>query len=287
MKKILFYGNCQLGTLSKHIRNCSDEFQILNCKDYGLEQFWTDQGLFAIWSYDNRYNQKKFYKNVIKAVRDCDIFIFQHHKNELTNIEELTTEFLQSQLKPQSISICLPSLRYGGYISDRKDYKSSVTNKIISLYKNKKTLQEIVSFLKNENFEEARKEMLEEHKISINKMKEYDVICKEKYTNYLSFTNFFESNYKNKLLTYCYVHPSIHYYNELIRNLSKYGININVFFNKNSILPTCSYLCSYELKCFNEHFPNMECTKKHDNFFIEKKINEENIQKIIKEHENI
>lgn len=287
MKKILFYGNCQIGALSKHIRNYSDDYQILNCKDYGLKQFWLDEGLFAIWSPHNIYKQKSFYKNVIKAVKDCDIFIFQHHTNNTIKREELTTEFLQSQLKSQSISICLPSLRYGGYLSDWHNHKTCITNKIISLYKSNKTLKEIVNFLKNEDFEEAKKEMIEEHNISIKKMKEYDIICKKQYINYISMTDFFEKNYKNLLLVYSYSHPSIHYYNELIRHLSKYDININKFFDEKSILPTSVYLCSYDLRCFNENFPNMECTKKHDNFFVEKRVNEENIQKIIKENENI
>lgn len=53
MKKLLFYGNCQLGALSKHIRANSKEYQILSCKDYGLQQFWADEGLFAVWSPEN------------------------------------------------------------------------------------------------------------------------------------------------------------------------------------------------------------------------------------------
>lgn len=276
MKKILFYGNCQLGALSKHIRDHgSSEYKILDCKDYGLKQFWADPGLFATWSLENRDYQDEYYPKIIQAVKDCDIFIFQHHK-DLARRFELTTPFLINELDPRSIGICIPSFQYNGYL-----YHHTGINFVIKkLYDSGKGVSYILDYLKYEDDMHTRQQMIEEHNTSLNKLKEKDKQNKEIYKNYIEISDFIESNYNNKIIAYDHSHPSTHYYNEIIRKLADYDIKINKNFDDKSMLPGSTQLCPYDLKYFNKHFDELEETNKHDRFFMFR-LDEKNIQRQI------
>lgn len=273
MKKILFYGNCQLGALSKHIRNSSDEYQILNCEDYGLKKFWTDKGVFATWSLENKDNQDEYYPKIIDAVKNCDIFIFQHHK-DLVRRTELTTQLLLNELNDKSIGICLPSFRYFGYL-----YSTDMVNYVVKkLYEQGVEINDIIDYLKNEDDNDARNQMIENHNYSLNKLKQKDKENEQLYKNYISISDFIESNYKTKLMAYDHSHPSIHYYNQIIKLLLKYDIKIDEILDET--LPGSSQLCPYDLKYFNNHFPELEDRKKH-NLFFRFRLNEENIERQI------
>jgi hypothetical protein len=76
MKKVLLYGNCQLGLLSrlidKHIKN----IEIIRPQKFGIP-------------IENRWQKEVFYpktvlknNSLLKALEICDIFIFQNIKNE-------------------------------------------------------------------------------------------------------------------------------------------------------------------------------------------------------------
>jgi hypothetical protein len=275
MKKILFYGNCQLGALSKHIRSSSADYQILDCQDYGLKQFWADSGLFATWSLENKSNQDEYYAKIIEAVKNCDFFIFQHHK-DLVRREELTTQFLMNELNPQSTGICLPSIQYYGYLYDVHGINCVVKN----LYEKGARINDIIYYLKNEDDDYARNQIIENHNSSLNKLKQKDEENKQLYENYISISDFIESNYQNKIIAYDHSHPSTHYYNEIIDRLAEYDIKIDKIFDRESILPGSSQLCPYDLKYFNSYFSELEDTKKHDSFF-KIRLNEENIKQQI------
>jgi hypothetical protein len=262
MKKILFYGNCQLGALSKHIREHSNNYHILDCRDYGLKQFWLDSGLFATWSPDNKDNHSKYYPQIIEAVKACDIFIFQHHTH-LVRRTELTTEYLVNQLRPASVSICLPSIRYYGYLYD----DSRVNYVVKKLYEQKMLDIEILSYLQHEDDNDAKRQMIENHYSSLEKLKQKDKENIQLYKNYIPMSNFIESNYQNKIIAYDHSHPSTHYYNEIIKKLVDYDIKINQLFNNESTLPRSAQLCPYDLKYFHNHFPELEDTEQHDSFF--------------------
>lgn len=281
MKKILFYGNCQLGALSKHIRNNSHEYNILNCQDYGLKPFWADEGLFATWSLENRTNQDAYYSKVIDAVKQCDIFIFQHHK-DLARRTELTTEYLINELKPGSIGICLPSIQYYGYLYDVR----GINYVVKKLYAFKMSPKDILAYLINEDDQDARNQMVELHDSSLEKMKQKDKEHKELYLNYVTISDYIEKNYINKIIAYDHSHPSIHYYNKILQHFSDYGIKINQLFDGNSILPGSTQLCPYELKYFNNHFSELEDITPHDKFFTFK-LNEANIKRQIELIQNI
>jgi hypothetical protein len=275
MKKILFYGNCQLGALSKHIRNSSDEYQILNCEDYGLKKFWADEGLFATWSLENQDRQDEYYPKIIEAVKDCDVFIFQHHK-DLVRREELTTQFLINELRPKSIGICLPSIQYYGYLYD----VYSINRVVKRLYEDRMSASDILFYLLHVDDQDARHQMTELHNSSLEKIQTKDQEHQQLYKNYIAILDFIETNYLHQIIAYDHSHPSIHYYNKILNNLADYGIIINKLFNSNSILPGSTQLCPYELKYFNNHFSDLEDTTQHDKFFTFK-LNEANIKKQI------
>lgn len=274
MKKILFYGNCQLGALSKHIRNSSDEYQILNCQDYGLKQFWVDEGLFATW-FEKNNNQDDYYPKIIEAVKTCDVFIFQHHKDDV-RIKELTTQFLISELNNNSIGICLPSIQYDGYLYDINTINCVVKR----LYEEGFEIDKIFNYLKYEDDIDARNQMIDNHNSSLSKLRKKDQQNKQLYENYIAISDFIESNYRNKIIAYDHSHPSTHYYNEIILRLADYDIKIDKNFDNKDILPGSCQLCPYDLKYFNNHFPELEETEKHDSFF-RFRLNEENIKKQI------
>jgi len=275
MKKILFYGNCQLGALSKHIRNSSDEYQILNCEDYGLKKFWADEGLFATWSLENKDNQDGYYPKIIDAIKKCDIFIFQHHK-DLVRRTELTTQFLLNELNDKSIGICLPSFQYSGYL-----YSTDMVNYVVKkLYEQGVEINDIIDYLKNEDDNDARNQMIENHNYSLNELKKKDKENEQLYKNYISISDFIESNYKTKLIAYDHSHPSTHYYNEIFLRLADYDIKIDKNFDSKSILPVSTQLCPYDLKYFNKHFHELEETNKHDSFFTFR-LDEKSIQRTI------
>lgn len=262
MKKILFYGNCQLGALSRHIRNSSNEYLILNCKDYGLKPFWLDDGLFATWSPDNKDHQNNYYCQVIEAVRNCDIFIFQHHKH-LVRKKELTTEYLINELRPNAIGICLPSMEYYGYL-----YETTQINGVITkLYTQGMSIKDMLYYLRYENDTDAQHQMIEKHNASLLKLKEKDIENLRHYPNYIPMSNFIEAVYDTQIIAYDHSHPSMHYYNEIINQLKYYGINITLFFNQQSKLPRSAQLCPYDLKYFTDHFTTLEDTQKHNAFF--------------------
>lgn len=264
MKRILFYGNCQLGSLSKHIRDSSDKYQILNCTDYGLEKFWADEGLFATWCPENKCNQHKYISKVIEAVQTCDYFVFNHHvKNAAIRHDELSTEFLISKLSRKSVAICLPSFRYSGY-----HYFTDEINPLLRiLYRRGLSAEEIFDYLTTEDNSDMRKDMSIKHKQSVDELKTKDRENQNIYPNYIPMSDFVEFNYQHKLIAYDHSHPSTHYYNELINRLDDYGIKINRQFDEHNILPGSTQIEPYYIKYFREHFPNMECMKKHRCFF--------------------
>lgn len=276
MIKILFYGNCQLGALSKHIRCYSNKYQILNCQDYGLHQFWVDQGLFATWSPENKHNQDQYYLNIIKAVKDCDIFIFQHH-SDLVRRTELTTQFLVNELNPRSIGICLPSVEYYGYL-----YEVNSINCVVQrLYtQGIKSCNDILYYLQNHDDTIARNDIIKRHQASMIKIKQKDQENELLYKNYVSIYDFIMSNYANKIIAYDHSHPSTHYYNKIMSCLCDYDIKTDKFFDHEDILPGSTQLCPYDLKYFNNYFSDLEDTKKHDVFF-KFRLTEANIKKQI------
>lgn len=272
--RILFYGNCQLGALSKHIRHNSNEYQILSCRDYGLEKFWVDEGLFAVWTLENQNRTDQYQSKIIEAVQTCDIFIFQHLKNNSS--EKLKTENLIKHLSPRSLSICFPSFRYWGYL-----YQTSTIDYFIEkLTKENLITEQILHRVRNETTD-CLKTMIEElHIKSVEETRQREEANKQRYTNCITVSEFIEANYDKLLIAYDHSHPSTHVYNYYLDRLNDHGIVIDKKFDNKSILPGSTQLFPKDLFYFNDYFRNMENLDYHLPFF-NKRLNISTIKSIM------
>ena len=264
--RILFYGNCQLGALAKHIRHNSNEYQILSCNDYGLEKFWVDEGLFAVWSLENQNRTDQYQSKIIEAVQTCDIFIFQHLTD--TQSEKLKTENLIKHLSPRSLSICFPSFRYWGYL-----YQTSMIDYFVKkLAKEKLSPEQILHRTQSETTDYLTDTIEELHVKSVEGTRKREEANKQRYANCITVSEFIEANYDKLLIAYDHCHPSTHVYNYYLDRLEDYGIVIKKKFDNTSILPGSSQLFPKDLFYFNDYFRNIENLDHHSPFF-KKRLN--------------
>lgn len=259
--RILFYGNCQLGALSKHIRHNSNEYQILSCNDYGLEKLWVDEGLFAVWSLENQNRTDQYESKIMEAVQTCDIFIFQHLENSPS--EKLKTENIIKHLSPRSLSICFPSFRYWGYLYQT----SNVDYFVEKLAKEKISPEKILYQIQNETTDYLKSIIEELHTKSVQETRKREEANKQRYTNCITVSEFIEANYDKLLIAYDHSHPSTHVYNYYLDRLKDYGLVIKKKFDNTSILPGSIKFFPKDLFYFNDYFKNMENIDYHSPFF--------------------
>lgn len=275
MIRILFYGNCQLGALAKHIRHNSDKYQILSCEDYGLEKFWDEEGLFAVWSLENMPKLEKHKSKIIEAVQACDIFIFQHIDNALPT-KELRTENIIHNISPTRKSICFPSFRYWGYL-----YQTSKIDYFVEkLTKENLSPEQILYQVRNETTDYLKNAIEELHTKSVQETRKREEANKQRYTNCITVSEFIEANYDKRLIAYDHSHPSTHVYNYYLDMLENYGIVIKNKFDNTSTLPGSNQFFPKDLFYFNDYFRNMEDLDYHLPFF-KKRLDRQTIEKEI------
>lgn len=220
-QKILFYGNCQVGAIAKFFRlNLSDKFEVQLCTDCGLKTFWSEPGLFAVWSLENRERQEDFKSCMHSKIRESDIFIFQPHDGGRWLTDELKTEYLYDSVASGK-KICIPDTRMMIYLLDKvalKPYVEYAKTKVGSPEEIINYLQmsddpELEIMLKNEypfntNYQRYRNE--NRHRYEEN-LKRYDSV--------INMCDFMEKEFKNKLLAVSHNHVSELYYIELFKKL--------------------------------------------------------------------
>jgi|688.fasta_scaffold00095_15 hypothetical protein len=255
-KKILFYGNCHLGVLANFFDQfLSDKYEVIKCEEAGLIPFF-GYGVFAVWSPENRKNEKLFYKNVIKLIEESDIFVF----NEIGNreCEELNTNYILKNVVKNG-KFCISNNRFSGYLNG----PDSVQN-MIDYVKQKIGIFErtdIISYLYNEVDENLIK-MIEKEALECllkNKKRENDQ--KERHKPcFIEINDFIEKEYKNKLLFLSHNHPSIFYYEELLsRLLSRLGENLNQEDIKNfKITSYMGGVNTFKMNFFKKYFGEIE-----------------------------
>jgi len=270
MKKILFYGDCQLSAIAKWIHEKhSDKFEFLDCKDCGLEPFWRKEGFgnFAVWSPENKSKQKEFYKCVHNKIEEADAFVFHPHEGGSV-IPELNTEFLTQNLNIKQ-SICINCYRLFCYLLCRDSispYFNHIKSKGIS---NK---YDILDYLTNEpdpKFDEIFNSWIPyEEKLGANYHKsnltQY-INNPSKYPNssIIDLHDFITANWRHKLLFVQHYHPSYFIYEQLIKQL--FNI-LNEPLNKETLngleYPTnCANLVIPNFTSFSfvkKHLPNIE-----------------------------
>jgi hypothetical protein len=282
--KILFYGNCQTGTVSRFFsknEKLKESFEIIKCDESCAPMnIWRgDKTNFAVWTKENQPIQKEIYKSVHEKLKQADIFIFT--STEITPITELKTEYLCENIS-SGMNICLPNVRLFLYCSDwvsLKPYIEYARTKV----KDKNNINEIASFIRDSDdtglinilerdypictdFERYRNE-------NALRAKEDSV----KYNNYICMESFVKENYKTTLLAYQHNHPSKKYYigliSKILNSLSLKDIDI-----KEEDIEAAGYgqpmVNSKKFKFFNNYFPNLEFTGFKNEIPIEAAITE-------------
>lgn len=220
-QKILFYGNCQVGAVARFFRlNLADKFDVQLCTDCGLNTFWNEPGLFAVWSTENREKQKDYIDCVHSKIRESDVFVFQRHDGGRWLMDELKTEHLHDSIALKQ-KICVPDTRLAVYLLDKvslKPFVEYVKTKVnseenIINYLQESDDPELVKILKNEypfslDFQAYRKE--NRHRYEENS---------KRYENVVNMCDFIEKEFKNKILALSHNHMSECYYVELLSKL--------------------------------------------------------------------
>lgn len=214
-KKLLFYGSCHLSAVSQWIEdNHSDKFEIIDSKKAGIAPFWGENDKnFALWTEANRPRQQELKENAYKEIRNCDFFIFQPHEFDSV-IPELKTSFLVKSVL-NGIPICLPNTRMTCYpigpvtsLQDIINYaKTNISNKA----------NEIIHFLKTED-DPKLIEIINRH---VKEQEAGNIRSKESIEHSVCMLDYIENNWKTELLFLTHNHPSIFYYEELIKRLFK------------------------------------------------------------------
>lgn len=263
MKKILFYGNCHLGTLGSWFHeNYNDKFQVIDCSEGGLIGFYGTK-CFCVWSPENKGNQIKFYKSIHEKIKEADIFVFQSHRGS-NIIDELKTAYLYNNIAT-GIKICIPNNRflaypicnrsYDRYIRYIHDYITKDSKKILEYI----THEDDPKFLEilYSNYPFVSTDTERSHNITnyIKDSKEYS-LC-------IDMNNYIENNWKSKILFSSIAHPTYFYYRELINQIFKIINepideekikNINYPGNDGMINPL-------QFKFFRDLFPNIKFPK--------------------------
>jgi hypothetical protein len=222
-QKILFYGNCQVGAVARFFRlNLADKFEVQLCTDCGLDTFWAEPALFAVWSKENREKQKDYVDCVLSKTKDSDIFIFQPHYGGTWLLDELKTEYLHDSVALGK-KICLPDTRLMIYLLDKvclKPYVEYAKTKV-------NTDEEVIDFLQKSDDPKLVEMLQQEYPLS-TKYQQYRNENRYRheenlklYSDVINMCDYMESEFKNKTLAVSHNHMAKCYYIELLRKLYK------------------------------------------------------------------
>lgn len=255
-KKILFYGNCHLGVISKYFKdNLSEYFEVQKCTDYGLKQFWIDDGLFSVWYAENVKLQNEIFPKIHKIIKEVDIFVFQPIKN---SINELNTEYLCNNIATK-LKICLPNSRLFIHLTDINSLQPYIE------YVKTKTSNntDLIYYLQNSSDSYLLKLLQNEFPINKNfkkhRNRNVNIQCYEEnlkiYDNVININDFLEKEYKNQILCYSHNHMSENYYIELINRLINNIGNINHTVKCVKYYPKNNHLIDpFQFKFFRNYF---------------------------------
>ena len=265
-KKILFYGNCQLGAIARYFRNNIPEVDVQLCTSTGIEPFWNEPGLFAIWSDNVRKIQHKVKKHVYKKIQDCDIFVFQDHSG-LSVLPELQTKFLHDTASKNNQNICMPDTRL--YIQPVSWHCLINQIKFIRESLNVINPQDIIETLKQSNHPKLTELLVNNYPVN----KTYKIWSGEnvqrhednlkQYETVISMNDFMEDRYTKEILFKSFSHPGASYFEELLkRTLKEVGITDHQIkpLKENDDFAGFDTLDPRQFNFFTNQFPGIDYT---------------------------
>lgn len=270
--KILFYGNCQLGALAKQFRR-NNRYEIMSCLDFDFVPFWSDEGLFAVWSPDNFPNREQLKAKIVEAVKQCDVFIFQHYHDDINRPPQITTEYLSNQAT-HALRICLPSFWYDAYMHDE------INPVVRQLHQRGRRSDQILNFLRSKTASFVNNSFQQKHKSSIKELQIRQENEEHRYPHFVPCLDWICANYAVRLLAYAHSHPSFHYYNYVSNALRGLGLDGIPEFSSETDVPKAhpaTFWCD-ELFYFHRLFPEMEELAPHRHAF-RVTVTEESVKK--------
>ena len=254
-RKILFYGNCQLCTLSNYFeKNLAEEFEVIDPTVCGMSRGFLDSKCFRVWSPQPgwKFNEANINK-IHEQIKNCDIFIFQSHSGGLTP-PTLHTEFLQREVI-KGKSICLHNFTESFYcFNEQQNFVGIVEHCLDSNLTAPHTLDYILNT--NDVWCEDYINSLRDKSRSLNdRWAKRDASL---YNDHITMNDFIEDKYKEHYLCYMNQHPTEVYFEELIKRLLiKLDINYDPATITN-LRVSGGYVDPFKCNIFNVMFPNLQ-----------------------------
>lgn len=255
---ILFYGNCQVGSISRIFDThpiLKEKFTILKARDYNLVNQQPFPAVANFLLSNDLSKGKNDPRNIAKIFSDADIVVFQAIDNFKVPEYCLTKNIIPDF---DGLSICIPSFWYSGYFG--APYKLPMLD--IFYYLNKLDLsnKEALNLLLNEPIAITEKLHTYYHDSSIEGLKSRSKEQAEIY-NYIPILDWLQNTYKNRLLCYNHSHPTPIFFefivNQILHKIDLSIENINLknfdFLHAGAnahFLPT-------KFRFFNDIFPNL------------------------------
>jgi len=256
--KILFYGNCQIGAISKIFSThpqLKAQFTVLDARDYNLANQDPYPAVANFLLSNDLSKGKNDPRNIKKIFSDADIVVFQAIDNNSVPEYCLTKNIIPDF---DRLSICIPSFWYSGYFGH--PYKFPMLD--IFYYLNKLDLsnKEALNLLLNEPITITEKLHTYYHDSSIEGLKSRSKEQAEIY-NYIPMLDWLLETYKNKLLCYNHSHPAPAFFefivNEILNRIDSSMENLN--FENFDFQHACAngWFKPTTFKFFNNLFPNL------------------------------
>ena len=258
-KKILFYGNCQIGAISGIFHThptLKDKFIVLNAGDYNLVNQHPYRAVANFLLSDEFANGKNDSRDIEKIFSDADIVVFQAIDNNVVPEYCLTKNIIPNF---NGLSICIPSFWYGGYFG--WPYKFPMLD--IFYYLNQLNLsdKEALNVLLNESIPITNELFTYYHDFSLKGLDNREQEQSKLY-NYISIKNWLLDTYKNKLLCYNHSHPTPTFFefivNEILNSIDSSMEDVNLENFDFQHAGANGWFQPTTFKFFNDLFPNLE-----------------------------
>ena len=221
MKKILFYGNCQIGAMSEIFRLhpvLQQHFDVLDAKDYNIcnQEPYRAVANFLL----NRDNTNPH--DLARMLNDADVFIF-HSLSQTNNSPERRPEYILTENILQDFqgeAICIPSFWYAGYFGFPHGFP--MLDIFVWLHEQGFNPDQALKFLQNDTVPNVHNLHQYYHDFSISGLDKRAEKQRKIYDNYIDHKPWLIHMYKHKLITYNHSHPTGHFFNYMANELVKH-----------------------------------------------------------------